>query len=338
MRYSQNPSLHYLQVSDDEVIVKGSHLEGFSLIVSDDTNRGLAARVIDALGERSSTQDVHRAVAATVAVTADEIGDFLEQLANAGAVLRHDSAADAISAWTGFLRYGQVEPAAQRHPLVVAGGTVAADVVDSISRLGMKAEHVPLPAPDDLARFAVSDRSMLVAEAFDAASNELQVDDRVSEADIPDDDTPRLAVLVEGAPLKYLFALNESAVEQNVPVLYAQIAGSDYAVGPYVVPGATGCFWEFERQRSRSLFSYSEYAVLVSAGRSPVTPAVTQAAAAAAIVPSLVELALLGRSMLAGQVLRGRSTTAETSRHSVMRLPRCPTCLPLRPLLRNLLF
>jgi hypothetical protein len=68
------------------------------------------------------------------------------------------------------------------------------------------------------------------------------------------------------------------------------------------------------------------------------TPRVTANAAAAALVPYLVELALLGRSMLAGQVLRGHATTAETSTHAVMRLPRCPTCLVTRPMLRNPLY
>jgi bacteriocin biosynthesis cyclodehydratase domain-containing protein len=334
LRYSQHPSVQYLPVSDDEIVVKGSHLEGFSLLVTDDTNRGLARRVIDSLSVPASADEVHHVLADAISIEEGEIEALLEELADCGAVLRHGDRAQRVPEWISFLRFGHADASAQAHPLVICGGSVAADVVATITELGFAAEHVARLDPMELERFAVPDVSMNVADQMDGAPT----GGPVSEADLPDDDLPRLAVVVEGAPLRYLYELNQAAVDGGVPILYAQVAGSDYAIGPQVVPGATACFWEFERQRARSLFSYSEYAVLAASGTEVTTPRVTANAAAAALVPYLVELALLGRSMLAGQMLRGHSTTAETSTHAVMRLPRCPTCLVTRPMLRNPLY
>ncbi|MFY9488697.1 MAG: TOMM precursor leader peptide-binding protein [Solirubrobacterales bacterium] len=330
MRYSQHPAVHYLPVSDDEVVVKGSHLEGFSLLVTDDTNRGLARRVIDLLADPASADEVRSSLAGEIAIEEAEIEALLEELAESGAILRHGERSQRVPEWISFLRFGHADASAQAHPLVVAGGSVAVDVVATLNELGFVAEHVDHVDPTELEGFVVPDVSMNVADRMEEASP-----GAITEADLPDDDLPRLAIVVEGAPLRYLYDLNQAAVDAGAPILYAQVAGSDYAIGPQVVPGATACFWEFERQRARSLFSYSEYAVLAATATEVTTPRITANAAAAALIPHLVELALLGRSMLAGRVLRGHATTAETSMHSVMRLPRCPTCLVTRPMLRN---
>lgn len=334
MEYSKNASLHYLRVSDDEVVVKGSHLEGFSLLVTDDKNAGLAGRVIDALDSQSTVEGIRDLLPEGLDVGVDEIATFLEELAAAGAVLRHGDRPNNIPEWLAFLRFGHADASAQRHSLTVAGSDVAGDAVEMFGSLGFEAKHVREWTDLQLDEFVVPDVSKEVAERIDAG----ETGGVVTQDELPDDDAPRLVVLAEGAPLSDLYRLNERAVAAGVPVLYAQVAGSDFAIGPQVVPGATACFWEFERQRSRSLFSYSEYAVLAAAGGHVPTPAITKKAAAAAILPYLVELSLLGRSMLAGNVIRGRATTAETSKHAIMRLPRCPTCLAQRPILRNLLF
>jgi hypothetical protein len=52
-------------------------------------------------------------------------------------------------------------------------------------------------------------------------------------------------------------------------------------------------------------------------------------------MPWVIELGLTNRSGLLGRALIGRTTTVELRAQTVLRLPRCPVCLPLRPLLRN---
>lgn len=335
MRFSQNPTLHYLRISDDEVVVKGSHLEGFSLLISDDRSRGFTGDLIGSLHEPASAEEAHQNLS-VADLDVHELREMLDDLADAGALLRHGPRRAGVADWISFLRYGHVDPAVQRHPLVCVGADAAALVTDSLTALGLAADHRPTMDATDLEAFVVPDASVDVADAAD--DGPWGEGRRSSDDDLPDDDRPRLVILVEGSALATLHKLNEAAMEAGVPVLYAQVAGSDYAVGPYVVPGATACFWEYERQRSRSLFSYSEYAVLSRLGGATRTPPVSRAALVAAAVPHLVEVALLGRSMLAGRVLRGRATTGETSTQSVMRLPRCPVCLATRPLLRNLLY
>ena len=333
MEYSKNPSLMYMRVSDDEVVVKGSHLEGFSLLVTGGPRAGLVGPLIDVLDCTFSAFGVLEALGLAPDL-GDEISAFLEELASAGALVRHGDRPSNVAEWISFLRYGWADASAQRHSITVVGGSPASNVVKQFKSLGFEANHVDSVEELDLAEFVIPDASMDVAARMNGESE----DTLVSDEELPDDDLPRLAVMVEGAPLSELYGLNEKAVAAGVPILYAQIAGSDYAIGPQVVPGATVCFWEFERQRARSLFSYSEYAVMAASGGQSVTPQITSDAATAAALPYLVELALLGRSMLAGHVIRGRATTAESSKHAVMRLPRCPTCLAQRPILRNLLF
>ena len=339
MPYHLNPALTYVRVSDDEVVVKGSPLEGFSVVVSDEDRGHYVADLVEALAEPTNPEDLHRAVGAD-RVALDAVERLLDDLVGAGTVLRTDGPADGVADWIAFVRYGHVHPPAQRHEIVCVGGQGADDVVEVLAELGLAARAVPdldalAAAGRPLESFVLPDSSALLA-ARDPERN----DETTDLADVPPDDRPRLVLLGEGAEVQAAFAANERLVAAGVPVLHAQSGGADHSIGPHVVPGATPCFWEYEKQRSRSLHGPAEYAMLVGsdARGTATTPAVTRAAFSAALVPFLVELALLGTSSLAGQVLRGRSTTAATSRHSVLRLPRCPVCLAHRPLLRNLLF
>ncbi len=326
--YGQNPGVTYLRVSDDEVIARGGHLDGFSLIISDDTGRGLASRIVDELADGTSAQAVSDAVADTHDVSVDEIERFLEEMHESGVALKLDHARPEVADWLAFARFGELAAGPALGPLVIVGSDVAAMLAQRLQSLGVDAQHRSWAdlQIDDLGEFAVA---------------EVTSDPREEPAS-PQEPETRLIALVDGGSLQPLYDLNERAVGAGIPVLYLQVAGVEYAVGPYVVPDSTACFWEFERQRARSVFSYSEYAVMAAgamrAGGANAAPAIAQHALVAAATPFLVELAMLGESSLAGQLLRGRATTADTARQYVMRLPRCPVCLPRRPAIRNPLF
>jgi bacteriocin biosynthesis cyclodehydratase domain-containing protein len=338
MRYSHNPALTYLVVSEDEVIAKGGHLEGFSLVLADETGRGMAVGVLDAVRDGASAEEVRDRLDGA-GITLEEITRFLEDLHGSGALLRVDDHEAAVADWLAFARYGQPPAAARHRPLVVAGAAAAGQLAAAVKDLGLDAGHVELADLGDLDRFAAVETAPEEPEPDGTLQVRTAPRGPVSDAD--EVRRPRLVVLAEGTSLTTLYELNERAVAAGVPILYVQVSGVEWAVGPAVVPGATACFWEFERQRARAAFSYSEYSVLasVASGAPPrEAPLVARRAAVAAATPYLVELALLGSSSLAGAVLRGRATTAESARHSVLRLPRCPVCLPQRPLLRNLLF
>lgn len=336
MRYSQNPALTYVVVSDDEVIAKGGHLEGFSLLLADETGRGMAVGVLDAVRDGASPEEVRDRLDGS-GVSLDEVTRFLSDLHGSGALLRVDDHDAAIADWLAFARYGQPPTSARHRSLVVAGDAVAGQLAAAVKDLGLDASHVGLDDLGDLGRFAAVDTAPEAVEPEPGGT--LQIGAARREPD--GTDQPRLVVLAEGTSLTALYELNERAVAAGAPILYVQVSGVEWAVGPSVVPGATACFWEFERQRARAAFSYSEYAALAAVASSQprrAVPLVAGRAAVAAATPHLVELALLGSSSLAGAVLRGRATTAESARHSVLRLPRCPVCLTQRPMLRNLLF
>jgi len=327
VKYRTNPAVTYLPVSPDEVIARGGHLEGFSLVISDDTGRGLAVGVLDAIADGASAESVHSSIGGDAVATLDEIEIFLDELRRSGAILAADAPRDRYADWNAFVRFGELADPKATMPLTVAGSDAAKALATALADLGLDVATTLITELDDLAPYVVIEQP---------PSETAQPEDDVSSQPVPE---RGLIVVSEGMGLSELHALNERAVVVGASVLYTQLAGVEFAVGPYVVPGSTACYWEVERQRARTAFSYSEYMVLTSApGRRGTVPPVAQRTFVATALPHAVELALLGHSSLAGSVLRGRATTGETSRHRVMRLPRCPVCLPNRPLLRNLLY
>jgi bacteriocin biosynthesis cyclodehydratase domain-containing protein len=124
-----------------------------------------------------------------------------------------------------------------------------------------------------------------------------------------------------------------------VPLLYVGMDGVDLRLGPYVVPGRTPCMWEVERQWLRASADSIQYESLMRVDRGRTAPTeIAVQSLNAALAPLLLELALRGTSSAVGSVRHVKVTTGTNSFHSVMRLPRCPVCLPMQPLTRNPLY
>lgn len=150
---------------------------------------------------------------------------------------------------------------------------------------------------------------------------------------------PEHIVLVwDGTQRAAMYRINESLVGARVPFLSCQVDGVEVSVGPFVVPGRTACLWEVERLWARSTASESHYETLLASGVSRTSPLVTRHTLTAAALPWLIELAIRGTSSLAGEVVRVRATNSVSTQHAVMRLPRCPVCMPLAPAVRNPLY
>lgn len=345
IRYAQNPHVTYVPVSQDEVLAKGSHLEGFSLVISDDTGRGMAASVLRRLATAATVDEVHQSVADTTGVNLEEIDAFLRDLHRSGLVVRAGTA--AADDWIAFARYGQVNVSEGVLPLTLVGGDVAERTAGQLSALGLDVEVASQDKLSDLTPFQV-------VEEEPSQEQPGPTDEEVSErgrrsivvltgrrVPVGETGTPRrgLVVVAEDGRVADLYELNERLVRAGSSGLFVQVSGVEVAIGPYVVPGATACFWEYEHQRARSGVTHSEYTALLRSGvTSPPAPEVTRQVVPGLLLPHAVELALRGTSSLAGAVQRARVTAGETSRHQIMRLPRCPVCLPVRPLLRNALY
>ncbi len=318
-RYVTNPAVKLLAVSPNEVSAQGSPLDGYALLVSDDERRGLARAVLDAL-EAPATADELHARLADPRVGQDELVGYLTTLVASGVLLRleHDRAAD--DDLLAYKRFGEVRIPAATARLFFVGGDLASLLAERLAALGFETASKTLDDLDVLDDYRAVERDP---------------DDPAVDPEL------RLVVVPDEVSVARLHEFNARAVAADVPVLYLTASGVQYAVGPFVDPGRSSCFWEFERLHARTLDTYAPYAAHASANgaATPRTiPRVTADALAAAATPFLVELALTGTSELGGKVVRGRSTSAETSRHSVMRVPRCPVCMPKRPPIRNPLY
>lgn len=318
MKYRINPAVVCVQVSPDEIIARGGHLDGFSVVITDETGQGLSEAVLGALGTSAVSAEEVMCAVGSPAVTLDDVGSLLEELRQSGVVLASGDDGTGVPEWNVFVRFGHLAADAPLMPLTIAGGRLASATAQALRDVGLEAEHVSLDELRDLAPFAVP----VAGSAPDPMGPERG-----------------LLVLHEVDGRARLLELNERAVAENVPVLYAGAAGAEYVVGPYVRPGDTACYWEAEHQRARACFSHAEDSLLRAEPASiPMPSACTERAVIAAVIPAAIELALLRHSSLAGSTLHGRATTGDVTRHRIMRLPRCPVCLSTRPLVRNPLY
>lgn len=211
--------------------------------------------------------------------------------------LGHDGA--ALSA---ALRRGRVA--------VVGAGSVAEVVATAVRRFGVgSVETILLEPPSD------SDRG----------------DTRLPEADLfvlaPDPFDPA-----------YLSWFNQAALAQNRPWLPVYVAGFLVRLGPFVLPYETACWTCYERRVESNLLHYNDHRALraaLDAGGARIPPADN-------LVPGVVELAaglaaletvrfLASRASLLEPILFGKTLeyaflSLKGSFHSVLKLPRCPSC------------
>ena len=332
MFYRQIPTATYIPVSHDEVIVKGSAVEGFSLIIEDPQLRGVTSSVIEALVDGGDAQRVHERIGEsrridTERIDTEDIDELLNELADAGAIARDDWQDDTAAAWLCFVRYGYLPDLSAAAPFTVVGGEAACTLAEAMQAYGAAVAVTPDPDIVNVAELSA------VADA---------PPDEEGSAGVPvfRGPTENVVLVDDGQHRAALYRFNENMVKTRVPFLSCTVDGVQITVGPYVLPGRTPCLWETERQWARATAGESEYETLLSSGRHPRQryPLVARGAFAATAAPWLVELAVRGTSSLTGEVLRARATDGSSSRHSLMRLPRCPVCMPLAPALRNLLY
>jgi len=336
LTYAQNPAITILTVSDDEVIVRGGPLDGYSLVIRDEQARGCTPVLMASLADGTTASELVERLSSVAAVDDAEAAQWLEELHAAGVAVRTGALRSELADWMAYARFGHLGDAASARPIVIVGGPVAEALAHRLRELGLDVSVCADAAEVEWAELGEPDQDLvdgLVVHAATPGNEEPERGDGIP----PRTDRPLLVALWDQGDMARPLAFNARALTARVPVLHLQAGGVEYAVGPYVVPGRTACFWEYERLQARAGQTYPEYAATqaVRPHRSTKPPEVTVQALLAAATPFVVELAVVGQSGLAGQVLRGRSTTAETARSAVLRLPRCPSCLPLRPMLRN---
>lgn len=313
--YVINPQVDCVPFSGTEYLVRSGHLEGYSLVVTDEGD-GIA----DAVLRRTTDRFTPEEIADETGQTVETIEQHLDDLLAAGVIVVTEPNVHEAP-WVAFARFGTVPDPDSLREIAIFGDGLAETLGQSLSELGLTATVAPSADIGDLKRFAVVEEAP--AEGEDPVGG------------IPDTQ-PLVIVARSGQSIAEMQRINTDAVAAGTPVLYLQTAGAHVIVGPYVHPGSSACFWEFELQRSRSMFDLSQYQTMLASegSRADASPFVEVSAATAA-VPWIIELASTGRSSLLGKALMGRATTGELATQTILRLPRCPVCLPTRPLLRN---
>lgn len=330
MFYRQIPQARYIPISLDEVLVKGGALEGFSLLIEDPQRRGITQHLVAALEDGGDPGTLAARLPEQRRPEIDELETLLRELAEAGSILADCDHNGSEADWLAFMRYGAVPDLSGTAPLVLLGGATASVLAEAMAGYGQRVTVVADPdAWDGLPDHALRERPPGEAAEAGAAPT------------LPVATAPtRVVFCADPTRRAQLYRFNERAVAARAPFLHVSADGVEITVGPHVVPGRSACLWEFERLWARSSAGEPHYELLLESGvrGREELPAISRPALVAAAVPWLVELGLRGASSLTGRVKRARATDGTSSEHGVMRLPRCPVCMPLAPALRNLLY
>lgn len=324
--YATIPTATYYPLTPNEVMVKGSLFEGFTVLIEDPDSRNLTDSLIGKLQERPHT--VSELVESTGAVASyDALESLLEDLVDGGVLIRSSTdrgASEREAAWRRFVRFGVLPP----NDLLM-NVTVVAD--SDISEILEVANDWGIPTTQEHS-------SEVEFQAFQRGSETNEgADQRVVASRTA---TPLVHVSTTGGRTAQQ-TFNSEAARSGVPVLYVTVDGVETVLGPYVVPGETACYWEAERLLSRTVSDRPYMDVLDRARRHQwgAQPAEAgRAMFAVELAVAVLEVSLRGTSQFAGQVRHARATSLQSSVHQVMRLPRCPVCDPLTPQPRNALY
>ena len=324
LAYIFNPQLIYIPISGCEFLVRAGHLEGYSVIITDDGD-GVAQTVFGRFWDSpfSSTD-----VSAVCNVDEETVAEHLNELVQAGILLSLgvDAQIGASSeAWIAFARYGTSPSSARLRPVHVYGDALAERLVSDLEAIGVAADCRTLEELTELQTYSWKQHD----EPESDANFSLSIFDAVPH------DLPLLVIALASHAISSMQKINIKAIEADIPVLYVQSVGAHACVGPFVQPAASACFWEFELQRSRSMFDFADYRTVLSSVVEGEPSQFGLAATSLATIPWILEIAATGQSNLLGRALIGRVITSELQMQTILRLPRCPTCLPTRPLLRN---
>jgi molybdopterin-synthase adenylyltransferase len=136
---------------------------------------------------------------------------------------------------------------------------------------------------------------------------------------------------------------NEVCLSLKVPWLPVVLFGNDVAIGPLIVPGQTPCFTCYELRMKGNLVFADEYVAFedhllkgvgsdVSQGGLKVYADVVAGLAAIEAIKFLTKFTY---PLSFGRLIRFNFVNYQYIVHPVLRLPRCPRCGPIRPLVRE---
>lgn len=136
--------------------------------------------------------------------------------------------------------------------------------------------------------------------------------------------------------------VNDVCLAKKVPWMPVVLFGNDVSIGPIVVPGQTACFMCYELRMKGNLVFADEYLAFeehllkggprLSQGALNVYASVVAGLAAVEAVKFLTRFTY---PLAFGRLIRFNFVNYQYLVHPVLRLPRCPRCNAVRPVLRE---
>jgi bacteriocin biosynthesis cyclodehydratase domain-containing protein len=139
-----------------------------------------------------------------------------------------------------------------------------------------------------------------------------------------------LIVLVDDYLQPALAGINKQQLRDKKPWLLAKTVGTTVWIGPFLIPGATGC-WECLAQRLRGNRHIESYIELRKGGSRPLSVSLsalpsTELTAAGLLATEVVKWLAQAPGCLEGVLVTWDLIDLTSHRHSLVRRPQCPTC------------
>ena len=327
MNIRVNPSLEIIPCTEDEILVRRGSRSTFSRVIKDEAQRGLLLTTVKAFrnpvpttvareSAPTGTDDDFNALVAYLL----EQGVLVDETHSNATIFGEISTLDPIAAVAakriGLIGLGPIGQAIIKH-LADAG---AASIIGLDDRYQQNAENSVTNSQAGL--------------HFDIINGAL-ADETAIESLFVESDFVLLAI--EAFRPTVLHLVNLSSISYEKPWMPVYADGDEVIVGPFIRPGITPCFNEFEIQHEAARSLRTEYLLykesLLEAG-SPLLSSI--AGPIADIAASWASLAVLpylagGHSFLEAGTIRIDFERLDVIRERILKIPRCPACDSLRP-------
>lgn len=329
MNIRVNPSLEIIPCTEDEVLVRRGSRSTFSRVIKDESSRGLLLNTIEAFRTPVTTEEARKSASAG---TDDDFDALVSHLMDQGVLVDEAHSIPTIydgsstldpeeiiaTKTVGILGLGPVGKEIARH-LNDAGTVEVIGVDDRTTQTGTVADEFVSSLPS--AEVTILDGSIGDEEAIESL---------FVESDF-------VLVAVEAFRPSTLHLANLASIENETPWMPVYADGDEVIVGPFIVPGVTPCFNEFEIQHEAARALRTEYLLYKESLLDAEAPELSAIAGpVASVAASWASLAVLpyltgGSSFLEAGVIRIDFERLDVIRERLLKIPRCPACDSLRP-------
>lgn len=327
MNIRVNPTLQIIPYTEDEILVRRGSRSTFSKIIKDEAQRGLLINTVEAFRKPVPTNVARESVRAGTDDDFDalvtylmEQGVLVDETHSIATIYDRNSSLDSVSAIAnkriGMIGLGPIGKEILKH-LADAGTTSIMGLDD---RRG-----------DDLKKLIATSHPGL---KFDVVEGTLSDEEAIEVLFVEND---FVLVAIEAFRPTVLHLANLASISHERPWIPVYADGDEVIVGPFIVPGVTPCYNEFEIQHEAARALRTEYLIykesLLEEGPPSLSAVAGPVASIAASWASLAVLPFLigGQSFLESGTLRIDFERLDVIRERLLKIPRCPACDSIRP-------